>query len=102
MIEELKKGNFEEIKISQGDILKICVTGRVEKGKFTYNEYIGKSWWEYGTTSCKSSFLIDDDADYINDLKTVANYYGHSPDAIDDLLSQGFSPFEIEEFLYEF
>ena len=101
LLEELKKGSFEEIKIAQGDILKICASGRVEKDKFTYSEYIGKSWWEYGTSSYKSSLLMDD-ADYIDDLKTVANYYGHSPDAIDDLLSQGFSPFEIEEFLYEF
>ena len=101
MIEELKKGSFEEIKIAQGDILKICASGRVEKDKFTYSEYIGKSWWEYGTSSYKSSLLMDD-TDYIDDLKTVANYYGHSPDAIDDLLSQGFSPFEIEDFLYEF
>ena len=101
MLEELKKGNFEEIKIVLGDILKICASGRVEKDKFTYNEYIGKSRWEYGASAYKSSLLMDD-ADYIDDLKTVANYYGHSPDAIDDLLSQGFSPFEIEEFLYEF
>ena len=100
LIEELKKGNFEEIKISQGDILKICASGRVEKGEFTYNEYIGKSWWEYGTNFRQSSFLIDEDAEYIDDLKAVATCYGYMPEEIDDLLKQGFSPFEIEEFLY--
>ena len=100
LIEELKKGNFEEIKISQGDILKICATGRVEKGKFAYNEYIGKSWWEYGTSSRLSSFLIDEDCKYIDDLKAVATCYGYMPEEIDDLLNEGLTPDEIEEFLY--
>ena len=46
--------------------------------------------------------MDDDDYDYIDDLKSVANYQGYSPEDIDDLLIQGFSPWEIEEFLYEF
>lgn len=102
LIEELKKGNFEEIEIKRGEILKLCADGRIEKEKFTFTEFEERKWWEYGAFSSRNSFLIDDeDFDYIDDLKAVANYHGYSPDTIDDLLSQGFSPFEIEGFLYE-
>lgn len=40
LLTELKAGNFEEVKISCGDILKICHDGRFEKSKFAYKEYI--------------------------------------------------------------
>lgn len=102
LIEELKKGNFEEIEIKRGEILKLCADGRIEKEKFTFTEFEERKWWEYRAFSGRNSFLIDDeDFDYIDDLKAVANYHGYSPDTIDDLLSQGFSPFEIEGFLYD-
>lgn len=38
--------------------------------------------------------------EYINDLKSVAGYYGFFPEEIDELLRMGYSGEEIEEFLY--
>ena len=38
--------------------------------------------------------------DYIEELKTYASYYGYSPEDIDELVKSGFSPDEIEEYLY--
>lgn len=103
LISELKKGDFEEIEIKRGEILKICADGRIEKEKFTFTDFEERKWWEYGAFSCRNSFLMDDeDFDYIDDLKAVAKSQGYSPDTIDNLLSQGFEPFEIEGFLYEF
>ena len=102
LLAELKTGAFEEVKISQGDIIKICADGRIEKGRFTYNEYIGKNWWNYGGSSCGRSFLMDEEYNYIDDLKAVANSRGYMPEEVDELLEQGFSPVEIEEFLYEY
>lgn len=37
---------------------------------------------------------------YIADLKTVASHMGISPDEIDHLLQEGFTPDEIEEYIY--
>ena len=102
LLSELKKGKFEEIKISEGDIIKLCPDGRVEKDRFTYSDYVGRSWWDYGLVPYKSSMPEDDERAYIDDLKSVAHYQGYSPEDIDNFLNQGFSPFEIEEFLYEF
>ena len=101
---ELKKGAFEEIHISDGEILKLCPDGRIETERFSYREYFGKCWWDYGCFSDRGAFMMEDGAtgDYIDDLKSTASYYGYSPTEIDEMLAQGFSPFEIEELLYEF
>ena len=40
------------------------------------------------------------ESEYIQELKSVAGAFGCSPDEIDFLLSEGFSPEELEEYLY--
>lgn len=35
-----------------------------------------------------------------DDLKSVAVYQGYSPDEVDELLRSGFTPEEIEEYIY--
>ena len=45
---------------------------------------------------------MDEEYNYIDDLKAVANSRGYMPEEVDELLEQGFSPVEIEEFLYEY
>lgn len=37
----------------------------------------------------------------MDELKSVACYYGFSPESVDRLLESGFSTDDIEEFLYE-
>lgn len=93
----LKKGEYEEIAISEGDILKIRSDGRLEKSTFEYSYYYGRGWWDYGfctTTGRRSG------NEYVDDLKSVASYLGYSPDTIDELIDGGFSPEEIEEYIY--
>jgi len=104
LILELKKGAFEEINISDGEILKLCPDGRMETDRFDYREYFGRGWWDYGCPAGRDAFMMEDGATggYIDDLKSIASYHGYSSAEIDELLAQGFSPFEIEEFLYEF
>ena len=61
--------------------------------KFKYNEYFGdRHWWNYD--------MSGDYGSHIDDLKSIASYYGYSDDDIDDLLEQGFTPDEIEEYIY--
>ena len=90
LFSEIKRGNFEELKITQGDIFKIVKNGEIVKDRFKYEDYSNYRWWDYGVT----------DDDYIDNLKTAASYQGFSPEDIDILLGEGFSPEEIEEYIY--
>jgi len=40
------------------------------------------------------------DAEYLEEIKDVASALGYAPEAIDSLARQGFTPEELEEFLY--
>lgn len=99
---ELKTGQYKTISISEGDILKICPDGTIEKGTFEYNYYLGCNWWNYGSYIYGSSAVSNADAYYIDSLKSFASYQGLNEDIIDELLKQGFSLDEIEEYIYEF
>lgn len=95
---ELKMGQFENINISEGDILKLCPNGTIEKGTFEYSYYFGCNWWNYG----RYIYGSNAQEDYIDSLKSVASYQGISESIIDELLNQGFTLEEIEEYIYEF
>ena len=94
LFEEIKKAKFEEINISEGDILNLLPDGNIVYDRFKYTDYCylgrGYHWydWDYYENS------------YIDDLKSVATYQGYSPKDVDELLDNGFSPEEIEEYLY--
>ena len=92
LFQEIKTGNFEEIGINSGDIIKILPDGTIMSDKFKYSEYFGgRHWLEYDMFG---------DYDIIDNLKSIATYYGYSDDDIDNLLEQGFTPDEIEEYIY--
>lgn len=90
---EIKKGAFEEIEINSGDILNILPDGSIVYDKFNYTDYsyFGNChWWDYDIA----------ENSYIDDLKSVATYHGYSPDDVDELIKSGFTPEEVEEYLY--
>lgn len=92
LFDEIKTGNFEKMTINEGDILHLLTDGTIAYDKFDYIEYFGRrNWWDYNM-GC-------DDL-YIEDLKTVAAYQGYSKKDIDNLLKDGFTPEEIEEYIY--
>ncbi len=96
LFDELKSGSFEEIPIHSGDILKILPDGNVMFSKFDYEKYSRYGfydWWYYGTCCGKTN-------SYIDDLKSVAAFEGICPDDIGVLLGNGFTPEEIEEYIY--
>ena len=98
LFEDIKNGDFEEIKIRSGDILKFTMDGTITKDKFEYTDYSSWrrcSWWTYGMSDGSDGY-----ESYIRDLKSVATYEGYSPDVVDELLDSGFSPEEIEEYIY--
>ena len=106
LFEALKIGDYEEIPIEEGEILKIRPDGKIERYHFHYSYYKSRGWWEYGEFS---SYGVSNDQangdtmdDYINALKSIAAYQGISVGLIDELLEDGISPEEIEEYIYEF
>ena len=97
LFEEVKRGDFEEIQINSGDILNIHTDGKIELCKFNYtnfNSFGRYNWWGYNYVSA------DVDEMYVEDIKSVAKYYGYAPETIDELVEGGFTMDEIEEFIY--
>lgn len=94
IFEEIKKGKCEEIKVNSGDIIRILSNGTVLTDKFNYFDYsyLRCNWWD-------RPVIIDDSAEYVDNLKMVAGYYGYGEDEVDELLADGFTPDEVEEYL---
>ena len=96
----LKKGEHEVIEINEGDILKIAPDGTIEKRTFNFSYFYGCNWWDYGCYY--SSAVIGEDSaegEYLSELRKFAEYQGID---IDELLNNGFSLQEIENYIYEY
>ena len=101
LFSSLKKGEYEELPIDEGEILKISADGSLERQRFNYRYYYGKGWWQYGITKdFEQSVNPHIETDYIDELKRVAVFEGYDPDMVDRLLKDGFDPIEIEGYLY--
>ena len=74
----------------------IYSSGQTQRDKFRFNEFAsyGLDW---RTGYCFSYESMDE---YIDDIKSVASYYGYNSEEIDCLLNNGFTPEEVEEMLY--
>lgn len=100
LFKAIKNGDFEEVEISEGEILKISSNGDLEKGKFDFSYYCVRNWWDFGIKPYHSSTITQDS--YIEDLKSIACYQGFSSETVDELLNNGFTLEEIEDYIYEF
>lgn len=101
LFSDIKSGDYELIDINNGDILNIKPTGKLMRSKFNFNDYSHLkycNWWNYGVSDTSEKSAYTDI--YIEDLKAIAAYQGYSPEDIDNMLSYGISPYEIEEYLY--
>ena len=100
VLSELKSGNFEEVDINEGMILRISPEGKLTFGEFKYHP----SLYNYRYTGWHNNFLIKEDGktdnDYIDSLKSMSSIFGYTPDDIDYLIDTGFSPDEIEDLMY--
>lgn len=100
LFSQLKIGAFEPVEINDGDILKICSNGNLEKSNFEHSYCTGINWWDFGIRPYCSS--ADTQDSYIEDLKSFACYQGYAPETVDELLNNGFTLEEIEDYIYEF
>lgn len=100
LFSSIKKNEFETIDITEGDILKIAPDGTIKKDTFAYSYYYGRSWWDYGYYSCFSGLSNNSAEDeYLSELRNFAGYQGID---VDELLNNGFSLQEIEDYIYEY
>lgn len=103
LFKALKNGDFEEIDISEGDILKIRPDGILERNTFEYSYFYSRGWWEYGSFSSISlgnGKATNTRNEYLESLKSIASYQGYSPEDVDELIVAGFTLDEIEDYLY--
>ena len=99
--------NAADIEITPGDIMRIDAKGQrsvshFDDSKLYCSQYTFWPHWSRGTRA--DTFLANRepiDQIYLDELKSVASYYGYTPESIDRLIRQGFLPEEIEELLYE-
>ncbi len=96
---DLQLNKYEDIDITDGEILKIYSSGQTQRGKFEFNEYASYGY-DWRMCYC-GSYGYSSRNEYIDDIKSVATYYGYGEEDIDTMLRQGFTPSEIEEILYE-
>ena len=96
-------GNFEKIKIDSGEILSIYTDGNITRDEFEYKaeSYFDRlGWWNYGYYGGGYFDDIYAGSSYIDDLKSVAKSLGYDDKDVDNLLKDGFTPEEVEEYLY--
>lgn len=95
----LRREIAREVRVEPGDILQIDAQGRQHSSQFEYDPYDYFSWgrWPY---RCTSGRPASQGTAYVEELKSVAGAFGYSPEAVDRMLSHGFTTDEIEEFLY--
>ena len=97
----MKLGKPTKIKLDCGEILRIDAAGNMSRGLFDDSKiFLGYSHWpRYYSRPAVWETVQDSQASYIEDLKSVAAYYGIWPEDIDEMLADGVTPEEIEELL---
>ena len=98
LFEAIKDKAYEVIHIDCGTILKIKPDGKPEQEEFAYQIYTGKNWYNYGWSMPTVNAHHNDD--YIEELRRFACYAGFDPEIVDELIGEGFSTFEVEEYIY--
>ena len=102
LFDALKKGGFESVPIEEGEILKIQPNGNLERHNFQYSIHCGKYWWEYSPHTVKVAQNDNEHSDYLDTLRTMALFMGLPAESVDELLREGFSLDEVEEYLYDY
>lgn len=86
-----------------GDILRIDKHGNQDLGTFDASKLLPRMyapWADFGFQSATSKTATNTKDTYLDDLKSIAIFYGFYPEDIDALLADGFTTDDIEEMLY--
>ena len=105
----LKLGEPEKTSIVCGEIMRINASGKRTTEEFNadklrydygfYPYYFERRTIPYSAPSVPKDVSVEE-RDYLEELKTVAHYFGYSDDYIDLLLYEGYAIEDIEDVLY--
>ena len=75
---------------------------KYKTAKYLKSQVKARYFDEYGSCGYdwRKGFEYSNANEYVDDIKSVAQYYGYDSDEIDCLLNNGFTPEEVEEMLY--
>lgn len=86
-----------------GDILQIDKYGQQDRSNFDTSKLFHRRyepWMDFGFSSSVSRVSGGVEDSYLDDLKSIAIFYGIFPEEIDKLMADGFTTDDIEEMLY--
>ena len=100
---KLSRKPHRQINILMGDILRLSPDGttqavRFNTGRLEARMYV--SMWSPRIPYRQCSLFSSAEEHYLDELKSVAGYYGYTPEDIDTLLADGFTTDEVEEMFY--
>lgn len=85
----------ETIKLRCGDILRIDALGQMAYERFDDSSFFPCQFlWQAPVYSGRSN------GTYLDEIKSVASMFGYTPEDIDALVERGFTPEDLEEWLY--
>lgn len=94
----------EYLEISCGDIWKVDSIGRLTEARFDtgnlFHSWYLSNYQPYKLAGISAPPRPFHEKQYIQDLKSLAGYFGYSREDVDLLLEEGYSPEELEEFFY--
>lgn len=96
-------GTPMRVELACGDILQIDKQGHQDRSNFDTSKMFRRMyepWMDFGLHSSISSVSTGVKSSYLDDLKSIAMYYGFYPEEIDKLIDEGFTTTDIEEMLY--
>lgn len=96
-------GTPVRVDLTCGDILQIDKHGHQVRSSFDTSNLFRRMyepWMNFGSHSAVSNVSPGVKSSYLDDLKSIAMYYGFYPEEIDRLIADGFTTDDIEEMLY--
>jgi len=96
-------GTSENVKISEGDIMKISHSGECTVSQFSTEKVYTHNYIGFPYRHCDEDWYSKPykSSTYKDLLKSMAHTFGYSADDVDALLSEGFTYEDIEEIFYE-
>ena len=91
------------VDLTCGDILRIDKQGHQERSNFDTSKLfhrIYEPWMDSGFQSIFCDTNGDNESRYLEDLKSIAMFYGLFPKDIDSLINDGVDSMKIEEMLF--
>ncbi len=97
----LGMGKPVKIKADCGEILKVSPTGGITRAEFDTSSFWSGWPMRYGFyTGFSYQRRASPEQEHLDEIKSVAASFGYTPENIDEILEQGFTLDDVEDFLY--